>query len=186
MSHQDQEHDFSAPLKGWASFSRTVNQGNYSSTRIEMGKEFYLSESTHAQAIDELKAIVNTQADAIAATNVKPTPQPQPRRGGGGGGRPYDPNKYQRIREYASTHDEAETQKVLESLQWKPFGPNKPGEWAFAKTREGDLLGALVPIQELIDALRETGGRIAVGEYEYLVKSEGKFVNRYHKGSGSR
>ena len=194
MSDENQEHDFSAPLKGWVSYSRTVNQGNYSSAKIEVGKEFYLGESTHEKAIAELREMVNSQADVLAAA-AKPTVTETGFRRGGGRSQqqqqssPQQQVDYQRVREYASTHDEAETERILTALNWKPFGPGKQGEWAFAKTQQGRLIDSLVPIGELVDILRETGARITVGEYQYLVKSEGRFLNRYHArdgGGGSR
>ena len=67
-------------------------------------------------------------------------------------------------------------QKSLNMLEWNQF-KKKEGEWAFLRTRNGDLVEDLKPIVGFIDQLRK-GRRLAIGRYEY-VASEDKFLNRY-------
>jgi len=67
-------------------------------------------------------------------------------------------------------------EKAFNMLEWNEF-KKKEGEWAFLRTRDGDLVEDLKPIAGFIDQLRR-GRRLAVGRYEY-VASEDKFLNRY-------
>ena len=67
-------------------------------------------------------------------------------------------------------------ERAMNMLEWKGF-KKKDGEWAFLRTRDGDLVEDLKPIVGFIDQLRK-GRRLALGEYEY-VASEDRFLNRY-------
>lgn len=67
-------------------------------------------------------------------------------------------------------------EKSLNMLEWNQF-KKKEGEWAFLRTRDGELVQDLKPIVSFIDELRR-GRRLSVGRYEY-VASEDKFLNRY-------
>ena len=67
-------------------------------------------------------------------------------------------------------------ERAFNMLEWSAF-KKKEGEWAFLRTRDGDLVEDLKPIAGFIDQLRK-GRRLAVGRYEY-VASEDKFLNRY-------
>ena len=42
------------PLKGYATLSRTINLGRFSSIRIELSQEFYVGQSTHLETVVEL------------------------------------------------------------------------------------------------------------------------------------
>jgi len=42
------------PLKGYATLSRTINLGRFSSIRIELSQEFYAGQSTHLETVVEL------------------------------------------------------------------------------------------------------------------------------------
>ncbi len=72
--------------------------------------------------------------------------------------------------------DERVIEKSLNMLEWNTF-KKKEGEWAFLRTRDGDLVEDLKPIVDFIDQLRK-GRRLNIGRYEY-VASEDKFLNRY-------
>ncbi len=67
-------------------------------------------------------------------------------------------------------------ERSLNMLEWTGF-KKREGEWAFLRTRDGDLVEDLKPIAVFIDQLRK-GRRLALGRYEY-VASEDKFLNRY-------
>jgi hypothetical protein len=67
-------------------------------------------------------------------------------------------------------------ERSLNMLEWTQF-KKREGEWAFLRTRDGDLVEDLKPITAFVDQLRK-GRRLALGRYEY-VASEDKFLNRY-------
>lgn len=78
--------------------------------------------------------------------------------------------------------DEKLIERSLYMLEWNAF-KKKDGEWAFLRTRDGQLVEDLKPIVDFIDQLRK-GRRLQVGRYDYVV-SEDKFLNRYPR-SGDR
>jgi len=71
-------------------------------------------------------------------------------------------------------------QRQLNMLEWSEF-KKKEGEWAFLRTRDGQLVEDLKPIAAFIDKLRK-GSRLTVGPYEY-VASEDRFLNRYPRAT---
>ena len=51
----------SEKLKGIVTISRTINLGNYNSTRIEYSQEFYLDYCSPEQAFREAQAILDAK-----------------------------------------------------------------------------------------------------------------------------
>ena len=71
-------------------------------------------------------------------------------------------------------------ERQMKMLEWSEF-KKKEGEWAFLRTRDGQLVEDLKPIAAFIDKLRK-GSRLTVGPYEY-VASEDRFLNRYPRAT---
>lgn len=42
------------PLKAYATLSRTINLGRFSSVKVELSEEFYVGKTTHLKVIAEL------------------------------------------------------------------------------------------------------------------------------------
>jgi hypothetical protein len=66
----------------------------------------------------------------------------------------------------------------LNTLQWRPFGPGKKGEWAFATERDGGLVKQLEQSPSVISALK-THQRLDRGGYHYKMSRDGRFLHRF-------
>lgn len=65
---------------------------------------------------------------------------------------------------------------ALNAMEWSSF-KKREGEWAFLRTRNGQLIETLEGQTEFVDQLRR-GKELVVGRYRYKV-SEDRFLNRY-------
>jgi hypothetical protein len=71
-----------------------------------------------------------------------------------------------------------EAERAFGSLQWKRFGPDKIGEWAFVSDKQGGLVNSLRPIADVIERLK-SGTQLKIGKYRYKISENGKFLNRF-------